>query len=417
MQPFCHPAAEGGPVTALRWGATTDVGNIRTNNEDHLLVAEPLFAVADGMGGHVYGEVASEAAVEALRIAFTNTAAGLVEAVKRANRAVYDKARADPALRGMGTTLCAVALVQEDGEDRLAIVNVGDSRVYLLRDGELEQLTTDHRLLEQLMQEGQLSAEEAAIHPQRNVLTRAMGLDPDVDVDCWQLDPFKGDRLLLCSDGLSGEVDDSQIASVLRRLADPNDAVKELVRVAKSAGGHDNITVIVLDVIDDDDRVGRANETLSRDGTGPVGDARPRTAVVEHGDDEGGGGAHSSPPTKPPKLKGQRASFLTARVVVFIVLLLIVVGGAVAAIGWYARGAYYVGLKGQQVAIYQGRPGGLLWFQPTLAQRTDVTKDQLTGDFLTAVKDGKEEPSLKAARAYVARLKPAVTPPPPAPSP
>src|SRR5438874_11385833 len=132
MQPFRHPAAEGGPVTALRWGATTDVGNIRTNNEDHLLVAEPLFAVADGMGGHVYGEVASETAVEALRVAFRNTPAGLVEAVKRANRSVWDKAQADPALRGMGTTLWAVALVEEDGDERLAIVNVGDSRVYLL---------------------------------------------------------------------------------------------------------------------------------------------------------------------------------------------------------------------------------------------------------------------------------------------
>src|SRR5205823_5486211 len=142
--------------------------------------------------------------------------------------------------RGMGTTLTAVALVEEDGEDRLAVVNVGDSRAYLLQQGELEQLTDDHSLVAQLVREGQLTPEEATVHPQRSIITRALGLDPEVEVDMWELTPYRGDRLLLCSDGLTNELDDERIASVLRSVADPQEAANQLVQEANARGGNDN---------------------------------------------------------------------------------------------------------------------------------------------------------------------------------
>ena len=153
-------------MTTLRAASATDVGKVRSNNQDQLLVAFPLFAVADGMGGHAAGEVASLTAVEALRAGFNQeeATAGLIAAAKSANRAVWDKSQQDAELRGMGTTLVALALVTEHGEEQLAVINVGDSRVYLLRNGELDQLTVDHSLVQELMDDGQLSEAEAAVH-------------------------------------------------------------------------------------------------------------------------------------------------------------------------------------------------------------------------------------------------------------
>jgi len=189
----------------------------------------------------------------------------LVSAVLRANRAVWERGQQEPSFRGMGTTLVALALVCEDGQDVLALVNVGDSRLYLLRDGELEQLTTDHTLVQELVDDGQISEAEAGIHPQRHVLTRALGVDPDVDVDLIEVLPYKGDRFLLCSDGLPREVSDSQIASILRRLADPEEAARELVNEARANGGNDNITVVVVDVVDDDDQAAEASAALANE--------------------------------------------------------------------------------------------------------------------------------------------------------
>src|SRR5205807_2467038 len=166
-----------------------------------------------------------------------------IEGFEIANRVVWDRSVENAELRGMGTTLTAVALVDEDGEEHIAIANVGDSRAYLLRDGNLDLLTADHSVAEQMVRDGQLTPEEAAVHPQRHVLTRVIGMAPDVEVDAYPILPYRGDRYLLCSDGLINEVTDDQIASVLRRLEDPQETVNELVRLARSNGGHDNITV------------------------------------------------------------------------------------------------------------------------------------------------------------------------------
>ena len=220
----------------LRAGSATDVGLVRSNNQDRLLMADPLYAVADGMGGAAAGEVASATAVKALREVFepigTPTADDLVRSAEAANRAVWDLAEANPEMRGMGTTLVALALVQES---HLAIINIGDSRVYALHQGELRQVTEDHNLVAELVAQGRLSEEEAEFHPRRNIMTRALGVDPDVPVDLFLEEAEPGDRYLLCSDGLPREVKDDHIASILRRLRDPREAAKELVDEAKEA--------------------------------------------------------------------------------------------------------------------------------------------------------------------------------------
>ena len=389
-------------MTALQSGSATDVGLVRTVNQDQLLVASPLFAVADGMGGHAAGEVASLTAVEALKAAFERdrSAAGLIAAAEEANRAVWDRAQTDPELRGMGTTLVALGLVDSAGEERLLVIHVGDSRVYLLRQGELEQLTTDHSLVQELVDEGQLSEAEADIHPHRHVLTRAIGVDPEVTVDSIEIVPVRGDRYLLCSDGLPRELSASRTASILRRLGDPGEAAKALVAEARARGGNDNITVVVVDVVDDDDQAKVASEALASD---------PGLVIardLEKGEADAqpvrGGRLRRSKRTagsEPPKARA-----ITFRVVGFVTLLLLLLGLAVGAIAWYARGSYFVGIANSQLVIYKGRPGGLLWFQPTVAERTNVSTSAVLTARLSDLHGGKEEATLAQARSYVRNL-------------
>ncbi len=254
-------------MTTFRAGAASDVGQIRSNNQDSQLIAEgsSVFAVADGMGGHQGGEVASAIAVETLEAVISEpTVESVVEAVKEANRRIFSRAADSDELRGMGTTLVAIALVDQGSDDEeIAWVNVGDSRVYLLRDGELVQLSQDHSLVEDLRRGGQLSEEEAAVHPQRNILTRALGIDEAVQVDTASVMPFTGDRFLLCSDGLFNEVDRDAIVATLASVEDPGESASELVRLANQGGGRDNITCVVVDVTDDGGRSARAAEAAT----------------------------------------------------------------------------------------------------------------------------------------------------------
>src|SRR3954451_21415837 len=328
-------------MTALRYGSATDVGRGRSNNEDSYVVAEPLFAVADGMGGHAAGEVASQEAVEVLKGEFeagSATVDSLVHAVAEANRAVWGRAADDTDLRGMGTTVTAVALVVEDGEEHLAIANVGDSRAYLLRGGEMEQLTDDHSVAEQMVREGQLLPEEAALHPQRHVLTRVLGMAPDIPVDCYPILPYKGDRILLCPGVQLNEVPDTQLASLLRRRAEPGEAAAELVQMARENGGHDNITVVVIDVVDDDDKAEAASAALAGEdrGAGPPTMVAPALQTASEGDEAATRGTLLTEPRPavdqtagPVKIAAPRKSRrLTLRVALFLVLLL---GGFVVA--------------------------------------------------------------------------------------
>jgi len=415
-------------VTGLRWGSATDVGLVRRTNQDHLLTVADLFAVADGMGGHAGGEVASRLAVEALQGAFGDgrdsppASADLLEAMRTANRAVFEQAQADPDLRGMGTTMTAAALVVEDGEDRLAVANVGDSRAYVLSAGELTQLTEDHSVAEELVRQGQLHPTEVDVHPQRHILTRALGIQPEVDVDLWEVLPYLGDRLLLCSDGLVREMTDDQIAAVLRRLADPGEAAKELVARARANGGSDNISVVVVDVVDDDNRALTASAAVAADT-----ETRATPPTVVHEDADAENDAPPPPatfptlaPRTPPAAVPPRRRRLTGRVLVFVVLILLVFASAALAVVAYARGSYYVALgppvgaagasplagpDARPLVIYQGRPGGLLWFQPTLSERTTVLSSEVLPSHLPDLAKGKIVASRSAAERYVANLR------------
>jgi len=415
-------------VTELRAGGATDVGLVRAHNEDNYLADERLFAVADGVGGHKAGEVASQTAVDTLQREFREpTTDGLIDAVKTANRTVWNLAEANPEQRGMGTTLTAVALVDENGEERLALVNVGDSRAYLLQQGELEQLTEDHSLVEQLVREGQLTPEEAQVHPQRSIITRALGLDPEVEVDSWELTPYRGDRILLCSDGLTNEVTDDEIASTLRTVSDPNDAARQLIQEARDHGGSDNITCVIVDVVDDDNRAEEASAALATEPPPPQPEGA--TSVRTADDDDAGGRATMAPPVveRPAPAPTARPRRLTWRVLVFVVAIVLVIAAALVAVGWYARHTYYVGLDHGQVAVFKGRPGGLLWFQPTLDRRTSLSEKDVPPARLPDVKAGKEEATRAEAQRYVNALRqesaaqgapaPPAPPPPSTPAP
>jgi hypothetical protein len=275
-------------------------------------------------------------------------------------------------------------------------------------------------------------------------------MEPEIQVDWWKLIPYKGDRLLLCSDGLTNELSDDRIAATLRQIADPHEAARDLVRQARAEGGGDNITVVVVDVLDDDGRAEQASEVLAQDhalagsprknstvdlraGAKPAADLRAGGLGAGAG---GAVGAAADPtqedvtglihrdtlppvsrnrsplsstldsfnrlPAGPPAAKPKR---FTWRVVGFTVVLIGVILGTVAAIGWYARSTYYVGFAGDQVAIYKGRPGGVLWFKPTLRERKPLTRAEVPLAFLPALEKGKEVGSKAEADRYVTNLR------------
>jgi len=231
------------------FGVRSDIGRARQRNEDSYLIRDRLFAVADGMGGHRGGDVASALALEVLGgtpAADQGSSGPLVEDIKRANQQVLERSEADSNLRGMGTTLTAVIT---DGA-KAHVAHVGDSRAYLLRPGQgLQQLTEDHTLVQHMVNEGRLSPAEAEHHPQRSILTRALGVEADIPVDELTLDVHPGDRLLLCTDGLTSMVDRNRITEILESEKDPQEACERLIEAANEAGGDDNITVILLDFV------------------------------------------------------------------------------------------------------------------------------------------------------------------------
>jgi serine/threonine protein phosphatase PrpC len=236
-----------------RTAVVTDTGRRRLGNEDAFIREPPLFAIADGMGGARAGEVAAGLARGALAEAGAETggASGLGEVIVEANRRIWEHSLADPETEGMGTTV-TVALVDE-ASGTVAIGHVGDSRAYRWRDGDLEQLTTDHSLVAELVESGILTPEEAERHPQRSAITRALGTDPAVEVDTFTLEGAPGDLFLLCSDGLSDMLADDEVAEVIAAAdADPNRSAEALVLAANERGGEDNVTVVLFELVADD---------------------------------------------------------------------------------------------------------------------------------------------------------------------
>jgi serine/threonine protein phosphatase PrpC len=247
-------------VTVTQLGYGTDTGRKRRRNEDAYVVEPPLFAIADGMGGAQAGELASSLAAGAVREDEAAAGSGerrVAELIQEANRRVYERSSRDAAASGMGTTM-TVAFV---GDANVAFGHVGDSRAYLIRDGKLEQLTEDHSLVAELVRSGKLSPEEAETHPQRSVITRALGTDPDVDVDTFSIETAPGDLFMLCSDGLTSMVEDDVILQTIEKNRDNlQTAAKALIRAANKGGGEDNLTAdgdgeLDEDTLDELDRV------------------------------------------------------------------------------------------------------------------------------------------------------------------
>jgi serine/threonine protein phosphatase PrpC len=381
----------------LAAASATDQGLVRSNNEDAFLIDDQraLFAVADGMGGHRGGEVASHTAIEALRAAIAN-GTPLHDAITRANAAVLSRAAGDDELTGMGTTMTALIAV---GGHQLLVGHVGDSRAYMLHEGTLRRATDDHSLVEELVREGRLTPEQAESHPQRAIVTRALGVDADVDVDLYTLEIEVGDRIVLCSDGLTTMVRERDIERVARTEADPQRLAEALVAAANAAGGEDNTTVVVVDVLETDP-ASAADTTAMLDTAQEV--AGSRSAVVAPPDPP------DRPKAKASRARGSRRRAVRAAILVLLPLVLII-GAATAALGWYARGSYFVGVKGTEVVIYKGVPGGVLGWNPTVDQHTGVPVTALSAIDRDRVQTNSSRGSLSTARAYVSRIEFAAT--------
>ncbi len=469
-------------MTVLRSGSATDMGRVRQSNQDVALEETDLFAVADGMGGHVGGEVAARVAVDTLRESFRGdpSVEGLRRAVAQANDAVWRRSQDQTGLRGMGTTLTATALVTErEGRKVIALANVGDSRAYVFTRGRVIQVTADHSLAEEKVRQGELTEAEAAIHPHRHILTRALGVASAVDVDLWELHLHEGDRVLLCSDGLTNEVNDERIAEALGSIADPTEAAQALVDAAVEHGGNDNVTVVVVDVLSADERlvsstgtrryrsgrVPRADGSPSTSGVasaagaasdagagvpdGAAGerrggaDGRTATATTERPRGTTGAGAgraadpgldrdgppsaaladdHPTPEPYRPALgevalarqrsaqrrqrRAQRHAtrWLTVRFVLFLLLVAAVVAAGFAFLRWYGYDTWYVTLDGDHLAIYQGHPGGFLWYRPKLVKVSSVTTASILPTRLPTLRHDRIEPTKADATRYVNNL-------------
>ena len=361
----------------LRWGATTDVGMVRQQNEDSFLAEDNLFAVADGMGGHNAGEVASALAITTVKAGARSgifTADQFRDLVVQANTAIYTASLDDSTQSGMGTTLTAVAVVPGE-EPRILVANVGDSRTYMFRNGTLSRLSVDHSYVQELVNEGIITPEAARVHPRRNIVTRAMGIDRTVQVDVFANLVRTGDRLVLCSDGLVDEVPDSDIAAILAEHSDPQDTAEALVMVANANGGRDNTTVIVVDILDD----------ISEPVDVPVADP---TEPIE-----------SLADIQAPAKKKRRIGLGGA---IFWSLLTVIVLSAVTLVGVYARSGYYLDFNDDdQVVVYRGRVGGLLWFNPTVDTQTTISGNELPWSVQLAVATHRTFASSGEARRYL----------------
>ena len=240
----------------VKWGASSDTGTLRVQNEDSYLAQDRIFVVADGMGGHNAGEVASAMAIKMLADAQTTGIADanqLAQIIEQINHSIFQAAADQTDQRGMGTTLAVLAITPNASANEVsaAVANIGDSRTYLFRNDEFRQVSVDHSYVQDLVSEGLITREEARTHARRNIVTRALGIEPTVAVDTWTLPLINGDRYVLCSDGLVDEVTDEAIEKCIKQKIEPQKVAEQLVAIANANGGRDNITVIVVDVIGD----------------------------------------------------------------------------------------------------------------------------------------------------------------------
>ena len=331
----------------LKHGVATDTGNVRPQNEDAYVASDHLFAVADGMGGHNAGEVASALATTLLlerAVGQTLTPEWFVNAITAINRTIHESAAESTERRGMGTTICALALVKPQGEtsepQQVALANVGDSRIYLARSGRFRQLSVDHSYVQELVTEGLITEEEARVHPRRNIVTRALGIDDRVAVDSWLIPLFAGDRFILCSDGLVDEVPTADIAALAAQQREPQIIADALVALAKRNGGRDNITVVVVDAVGD----------LTQPFVGEP--------IVE------------TPVTQP------RKKWVFAVGVALVLLVSLVVTARNARSGYFLT--FENSLQSSSVCIDHGASSRVLWFSPTRELCSDLLRSDLS---------------------------------------
>ncbi|MFB9831855.1 PP2C family protein-serine/threonine phosphatase [Actinoallomurus acaciae] len=420
----------------IRFAARSDVGLLREGNEDSAYAGTRLLAVADGMGGHVGGEIASAAAIETLKpldldIPANEIVGVLEQAVHRANETLHSIVEGDPSLQGMGTTLTAMLW---NGR-QMALVHIGDSRAYLLRNGELFQITHDHTLVQSLVDEGRISLDEAASHPQRSLLLRALDGRGEVEPDVSLREAQLGDRYLLCSDGLCSVVTAETIHHALSSVAEPEQAVRQLIDLANRGGGPDNITCVVADVVE-----------LEQQPPGPpqnpivAGAAHNATRTRGEADNPGGapGGAMAgeSPAHRAAALRGEPQQAGAAVTVadiqavppqaddalqltqmrprrrwpwllgIAVVLVLLVAGGSYVA--WSSvQGQYYVAADNGQVVIFQGMNDKVLGQKLShLKERSDLKVDDLTPDAQSSVRKTIDNlGSLASARRTIDNLR------------
>jgi serine/threonine protein phosphatase PrpC len=340
----------------------TDVGRQRSANEDDFVLAPPFFAVADGMGGAKAGEVASAMATgvfEGESDSGEPAEIQLARILREANRRIYDMAVSDESHRGMGTTLTAAKV----SDDEVSLGHVGDSRAYRMRDGELEQLTKDHSLVAELERSGQITAEAAEHHPQRSIITRALGPEPDVQVDTYTLTGRDGDVFLLCSDGLTSMISDEEMGSILRSAGTLDEAADALVRAANQSGGKDNITVVLFRLgggahVGEDETIAgqisaadvqsaKALDEPTDPHPGPVTlkDAPPDATVV------------APPERRPPRKAPPRRRRFRLRTLVKGLVVLAVLAGVVTGLYALSRQVYFIGTNDAGlVTLYRGVP-------------------------------------------------------------
>jgi PPM family protein phosphatase len=350
----------------LRYAVRSDVGLLREGNEDSAYAGPRLLAVADGMGGHAAGEVASAVAIGSLAdldddMPPSELQIALSTAVAHANQVLHDMVSADPSITGMGTTLTAMLW----SGSKVALCHIGDSRAYVMSGGQFRQITHDHTLVQSLVDDGRISPDEAATHPQRSLLLRALDGTSEAEPDLSILEAHAGDRFLLCSDGLSGVVSEETLHRTLATVPDPDDAVLQLVELAIRGGGPDNITCIVADVVDSATapRVPGRSSVLAgaaSNGGRPMirtdspaarahllSQTKPQAAIVVDHDDPAPRMLHDDEDDEPPR---RRLPIVRSLIVL---LLILIIGGAY--LGWrYTQDQYFVGSDGGQVAIFQG---------------------------------------------------------------
>ena len=360
-------------MLTLAIGAATDTGNLRGQNEDAHIAEQNLFAVADGMGGHNAGEVASAMAIEHLRsvaLSGVSSAEAFAQVVRDLNSAIYTSATSTTDQRGMGTTLTAAALLAPtdnmDQPSQIVIANVGDSRTYLLRSGELRQLSVDHSYVQELVTEGLLTVDEARNHPRRNIVTRALGIDEQVSVDTWTIPMFDGDRFMLCSDGLVDEVPLDEITEMMREHSAPQHIAERLVTAAKRHGGRDNITVIVVDV--------------------NINAAAPEVVA-----------------DIAPVIASESTMSIKKRILALVVVVVLCIGGFVAL--RHQRSGYFVAFTNSSssatIAIYKGQPGGLLWIKPTVVEVSTTKRNAMQSEFQREIDRVQQFDSVNKARSYL----------------